>query len=53
MECGAVTPTAFWSLRMTIDIQGIMDLLPHRYPFLLIDKVVEHEPAKRLVAIKM
>jgi 3-hydroxyacyl-[acyl-carrier-protein] dehydratase len=29
-----------------------MDFLPHRYPFLLIDRVVEFEPAKRLVAIK-
>jgi 3-hydroxyacyl-[acyl-carrier-protein] dehydratase len=37
---------------MTIDIQGILDLLPHRYPFLLIDRIVEFEPTKRLVAIK-
>ena len=37
---------------MTFDIQEIMNLLPHRYPFLLIDRVVEFEPAKRLVAIK-
>ena len=37
---------------MTFDIQEILDFLPHRYPFLLIDKVVEFEPAKRLVAIK-
>jgi 3-hydroxyacyl-[acyl-carrier-protein] dehydratase len=37
---------------MTFDIQEILDLLPHRYPFLLIDRVVEYEPAKRLVAIK-
>lgn len=37
---------------MTLDIQEILDLLPHRYPFLLIDRVVEFEPAKRLVAIK-
>lgn len=37
---------------MTLDIQEIMDLLPHRYPFLLIDRVVEFERAKRLVAIK-
>jgi len=37
---------------MTFDIQEIMGLLPHRYPFLLIDKVVEFEPEKRLVAIK-
>lgn len=37
---------------MTFNIQEIMDLLPHRYPFLLIDRVVEFEPTKRLVAIK-
>ena len=37
---------------MTFDIQDILDFLPHRYPFLLIDRVVEFEPAKRLVAIK-
>lgn len=33
-------------------IQEIMDFLPHRYPFLLIDRVLEYEPAKHLVAIK-
>ena len=37
---------------MTLDIQEIMGFLPHRYPFLLIDRVVEFERAKRLVAIK-
>ena len=37
---------------MTLDIQEILDYLPHRYPFLLIDRVVEFERAKRLVAIK-
>jgi 3-hydroxyacyl-[acyl-carrier-protein] dehydratase len=37
---------------MTFDIQEIMGFLPHRYPFLLIDRIVEFEPAKRLVAIK-
>jgi 3-hydroxyacyl-[acyl-carrier-protein] dehydratase len=37
---------------MTFDIQEILGFLPHRYPFLLIDRVVEFEPAKRLVAIK-
>jgi 3-hydroxyacyl-[acyl-carrier-protein] dehydratase len=37
---------------MTFDIQEILEFLPHRYPFLLIDRVVEFEPAKRLVAIK-
>jgi 3-hydroxyacyl-[acyl-carrier-protein] dehydratase len=37
---------------MILTIQEILDLLPHRYPFLLIDRVVEFEPGKRLVAIK-
>ena len=37
---------------MPFDIQEIMDLLPHRYPFLLIDRVTGFEPGKRLVAIK-
>ncbi|MGA3371617.1 MAG: 3-hydroxyacyl-ACP dehydratase FabZ [Terracidiphilus sp.] len=37
---------------MTFDIQEILGFLPHRYPFLLIDRVVEFERAKRLVAIK-
>jgi 3-hydroxyacyl-[acyl-carrier-protein] dehydratase len=36
----------------TMDIVEIMALLPHRYPFLLIDRVVEMERKKRLVAIK-
>ncbi len=30
----------------------IMNILPHRYPFLLIDRVVEIDPGKRVVAIK-
>lgn len=37
---------------MTFDIQEILGFLPHRYPFLLIDRIVEFEPTKRLVAIK-
>jgi len=37
---------------MTIDIQEILGFLPHRYPFLLIDRITEFEPRKRCVAIK-
>jgi 3-hydroxyacyl-[acyl-carrier-protein] dehydratase len=36
----------------TMDILEIMSLLPHRYPFLLIDRVIEMEPRHRIVAIK-
>jgi beta-hydroxyacyl-ACP dehydratase FabZ len=28
----------------TIDLQGIMDLLPHRYPILLVDRILDYEP---------
>lgn len=38
--------------RRTLDITEIMDILPHRYPFLLIDRVVEMERKQRVVAIK-
>ena len=36
----------------TMDILEIMALLPHRYPFLLIDRVLEIERKQRIVAIK-
>jgi 3-hydroxyacyl-[acyl-carrier-protein] dehydratase len=36
----------------TMDINEIMSLLPHRYPFLLIDRVIEMERKQRIVAIK-
>ena len=35
-----------------MDIQAIKEYLPHRYPFLLVDRVLEVEPHKRLLAIK-
>src|SRR4030095_9772313 len=35
-----------------LDINEIQRILPHRYPFLLIDRVVELERMKRIVAIK-
>ena len=35
-----------------LDIVQIMELLPHRYPFLLVDKIIEMEPGKRIVGIK-
>lgn len=35
-----------------IDINEILDLLPHRYPILLIDRVIDMELGKSLVAIK-
>ena len=37
---------------LPIDINGIHELLPHRYPFLLIDRVGEFEHGKRVLAYK-
>ena len=35
-----------------MDIVEIMEIIPHRYPFLLVDKIVEFEPKKKIVGIK-
>jgi 3-hydroxyacyl-[acyl-carrier-protein] dehydratase len=35
-----------------MDVRWIMSVIPHRYPLLLIDRVLEIEPKKRIVAIK-
>nr|MCS5586836.1 3-hydroxyacyl-ACP dehydratase FabZ [Gammaproteobacteria bacterium] len=37
---------------MEMNIQDVKNYLPHRYPFLLIDRVLELEVGKSLVAIK-
>jgi 3-hydroxyacyl-[acyl-carrier-protein] dehydratase len=38
--------------KQVLEITDIMAILPHRYPFLLIDRVIERERMKRIVAIK-
>ena len=35
-----------------VDVQQIMKHLPHRYPMLLVDRILEFEPKKRIVGIK-
>jgi beta-hydroxyacyl-ACP dehydratase FabZ len=35
-----------------LDVQQILDLLPHRYPFLLVDRVVEMQGTEKIVALK-
>jgi len=35
-----------------IDIKGILDVIPHRYPFLLVDRILEMEKGKRAIGIK-
>lgn len=36
----------------TIDLQGILDLLPHRYPILLVDRVLDYEPGQWIRGLK-
>jgi 3-hydroxyacyl-[acyl-carrier-protein] dehydratase len=36
----------------SLDLQRIMVYLPHRYPFLLIDRVLDHTPGEEIVALK-
>lgn len=36
----------------SIEVQEIIRLLPHRYPFLLVDRIIEVEARKRIVGIK-
>jgi len=40
------------AVQLPIDVTRIQQLLPHRYPFLLVDRVVEFEAHKRIVAHK-
>jgi len=37
---------------LSLPIGRILETLPHRYPFLLVDRIVEVEPGKRVVGIK-
>lgn len=39
-------------LTLPLEIQDIKRILPHRYPFLLVDRIVELEEDRRIVAIK-
>ena len=39
-------------LTLPLDYQAIERILPHRYPFLLVDRITEVEPDKRIVGIK-
>lgn len=36
----------------TFDVLEIQDLLPHRYPFALVDRIVDYVPAKKAVGLK-
>src|SRR5205809_5897 len=48
----AAADSATLAMSGPLDINQIQAILPHRYPFLLIDRIVEFERKKRIVAIK-
>jgi 3-hydroxyacyl-[acyl-carrier-protein] dehydratase len=50
--CSIVSSGALEAALITMDIHKVLRLLPHRYPFLLIDKVLEFEPNERLLGLK-
>lgn len=43
------TPT---TVNLPVDAEGVAAILPHRYPFLLVDRVIELVPGQSIVAIK-
>jgi 3-hydroxyacyl-[acyl-carrier-protein] dehydratase len=40
------------AMKLPLDYSAIERILPHRYPFLLVDRITELEPDKRIVGIK-
>jgi len=39
-------------MKITYDVQKIMEVLPHRYPFIMIDRIIELVPGEKVVALK-
>ena len=52
MTDDATTARAVADLTLPLEAADIMRIIPHRYPVLLIDRVIELEPGKHVVAIK-
>jgi UDP-3-O-[3-hydroxymyristoyl] N-acetylglucosamine deacetylase/3-hydroxyacyl-[acyl-carrier-protein] dehydratase len=48
----AITRIAYRTGGRILDINRIMQVIPHRYPFLLVDRVLDLEPRRRVVGIK-
>jgi 3-hydroxyacyl-[acyl-carrier-protein] dehydratase len=52
MAAEITTETEVAAAKTTLDINDILRILPHRYPFLLIDRVIDLTRKERIVAIK-
>jgi 3-hydroxyacyl-[acyl-carrier-protein] dehydratase len=44
--------TATAAAMSSLDIQGILNLLPHRYPFIMIDRILDYERGKNITGLK-
>src|ERR687895_2862024 len=51
MRCGLIIPVPM-ELTLPLEYAAIERILPHRYPFLLVDRITEFEVDKRIVGIK-
>ena len=47
-----IIPVSMDALTMTLEYAAIEKILPHRYPFLLVDRIIELEMDKRIVGVK-
>src|SRR5215469_6231446 len=52
IQSSSVTETSPATEKTVLDIHDILKILPHRYPFLLIDRVLELKRRERIIAIK-
>lgn len=50
-DCRSAAGGFLKELRM-LDINKIMEILPHRFPFLMVDRVIEMDPGKKIVCVK-
>ena len=46
------TTTTSTAPKLPLEAADIMGIIPHRYPFLLVDRIIELEPGKRAVGLK-
>ena len=46
------TETTATTPKLPLEAADIMRIIPHRYPFLMVDRIIELEPGKRVVGIK-
>jgi 3-hydroxyacyl-[acyl-carrier-protein] dehydratase len=51
-DCSTINRNSATIDKIIFNVEQIHQLLPHRYPFALVDRIIEYEPSKRAVGIK-